>query len=75
MGRRSVGRRRDRAEARSSGGEIEGEIERCGAIGVVLQDRAVRCDRRGAARSSGAVRSGACDRQTGAQGSPAMTKA
>ena len=39
-----IAQRRDRAEARSSGGEIEGEIERRGAISAVLQDRAARCN-------------------------------
>ena len=50
------------SKARSCGGEIEGEIEQRGAIGMVL-------------RSTRSVRSGACDRRTGARGSPATSKA
>ena len=49
------------SKARSRGGEIEGEIERHGAISTVL-------------RLTRPVRSGACDRRTGARGSPAMSK-
>ena len=51
----------DGLKARSRGGEIEGEIERHGAISTVL-------------RLTRPVRSGACDRRTGARGSPAMSK-
>ena len=47
---------------------VEGEITR-------RRDRAAWCDRRGAARSSGAVRSGACNHRTGTRGSPATSKA
>ena len=55
-------------KARSRRGEIERRRDQ-------RRDRATRCDRCGAARSSGAVRSGACDRQTRTWGSPVTLKA
>ena len=76
-----MGRRQDRAEARlkarSHGGEIEGKTKRGEIEGEIKrQDRAARyCGRRGAINAMRLARSGACNRRTGARGSPVMSKA
>ena len=69
-----------RSKARSRGGEIEqrgAAIDETGAIWCMrssdwsLQDRAAWCDRRGAAIDETGATS-ACDRRTGARGSPTI---